>query len=374
MQKEELKFAGSEEPDLLVWRIPQEFTLLDVSIQVFAIPLLGRSGGLLLAIPVGVLGDDMLLDAAIEEEGVLGPSRDFEAGLLEEDDDGAPLDVGLRCPFLVIDCSDAVCGDLRRYDPVTDSTEDIRPFSSDRPAALPATGDALGEVREWIENVALSRTAFYSAREEQEATPKAKAATAKRPSAPKRTSNAVLAEQVATLTEHMKLLAVQQEEILRSHQSMLKSAGPAEAAPVQALGGSSKRPGMPSLTATLPLPKAGQVGATAKLVGPPPKVKNVPDVVVRGLGETVDEPANPLVPGDESPQAFAKALTQQSAAITALVAHLTTGDAMVDLSSSSSGGAGLNTKGAARREKMQSDLAARSSTFSFKYSNSCSKG
>ena len=336
MQKEELKFAGSEEPDLLVWRIPQEFILLDVAIQVFAIPLLGRSGGLLLAIPIGVLGDDMLLDAAIEEEGVLGPSRDFEAGLLEEDDDGAPQEVGLRCSFLVIDCSDAVCADLRRYDPVTDSTEEIRPFSSERPAALPATGDVLGDVREWIENVALARTAFYSAREEQEATPKAKATTVKRPSAPKRTSNAVLAEQVATLTEHMKLLAVQQEEILRSQQNMLRSSGSAEAAPVQALGGSSKRPGMPALTSTLPVPKAGQVAAVAKLVGPPPKVKSVPDAVARGPGDPADEPTNPLLPGDESPQAFAKALTQQSAAITALVAHLTTGDAMVDLSASSS--------------------------------------
>lgn len=202
MQKEELKFAGSDDPDLLVWKIPQEFTVPDSSVQVFAIPLLGRTGGLLLAIPVGALSDDLLLDAAIEEEGVLGPSNDFVASLLEEDDEGAPQDTGVRCAFLAIDCSDAVCGDLRRYDPVTDSTEEIRPFSVERPLALPATGDALGAVREWIENIALSRTAFYSAREEQEATPKAKSTVRKAP-APKRTSNAVLAEQVATLAEHM---------------------------------------------------------------------------------------------------------------------------------------------------------------------------
>lgn len=76
-----------------------------------------------------------------------------------------------------------------------------------------------------------------------------------------------------------------------------------------------------------------------------------------------DEPVNPLEPGEESPNAFAKALTQQSAAITALVAHLTTGDAMTDLSATSSGGGSLNTKGAARRERMQSDLASRTSCF-----------
>ena len=362
MQKEELKFAGSDDPDLLVWKIPQEFTVPDSSVQVFAIPLLGRTGGLLLAIPVGALSDDLLLDAAIEEEGVLGPSNDFVASLLEEDDEGAPQDTGVRCAFLAIDCSDAVCGDLRRYDPVTDSTEEIRPFSVERPLALPATGDALGAVREWIENIALSRTAFYSAREEQEATPKAKS-TVRKAAAPKRTSNAVLAEQVATLAEHMKLLAAQQEELLRSHQAMSRSAASAEAVPVQALGGSSKRPGMPSLSATLPLPKAGQVAATAKLVGPPPKVRSAQDAAGRTSGDMPDEPVNPLEPGEESPNAFAKALTQQSAAITALVAHLTTGDAMTDLSATSSGGGSLNTKGAARRERMQSDLASRTSCF-----------
>eukprot|EP00434_Breviolum_minutum_P029197 symbB.v1.2.025826.t1/scaffold2533.1/size76754/7 len=73
-------------------------------------------------------------------------------------------------------------------------------------------------------------------------------------------SNAVLAEQVATLTEHMKLLATQQEALIRSHQTMLKSAGSAEGAAVLPPGGPAKRPGMPSLSAALPVPKAGHVG------------------------------------------------------------------------------------------------------------------
>ena len=304
------------------------------------------------------------MDSAIEEEGLLGPSRDFDANLLEEDDEAVPQEIGVKSSFLVIDCSDSVLQLLRRYDPVTDSTEEIRPYSLDRPYALPALGEVLGGVRDWIESVASNRTAFYSAREEPEPVPKQKAGASKKTPAVKRVSNSALADQVATLAEQMKLLAVQQEELIRSHQGLAQQSPPgAEAAGVPPSGGMGKRPGMPSLSAALPVPKAGQVGATAKLVGPPPRVRHVPDAVGKVAFTPAEEPQNPLDPGEESPQSFAKALTEQSAAITALVAHLTTGDAMMDLSSSSSAGPSLNTKGAARRERMQADLAARNSTF-----------
>ena len=61
-------------------------------------------------------------------------------------------------------------------------------------------------------------------------------------------------------------------------------------------------------------------------------------------------------------QEFAAALMQQSTAITALVAHLANqSDPLSELSSSSSGGGG--TKGVQRREKLQSELAARNGGF-----------
>ena len=294
MQKEQMKMASQEDPDLLVWRVPFEFTVPEASIQVFALPLLSRRGGLLLAIPAGVFLDDVLLDAAIEEEGLLGPSRDFEAGLLEEDDDAVPQEIGRKCSFLVIDCNDAVCQDLRRYDPVTDSTEEIKPFDSQRPSALPAVGDILSSVQEWIESVALQRAAFYSAREEQEPTPKVKAAASKKATAAKRVTNTALADQVATLSEHMKLLAAQQEELLKSHQSLLSKSSPAGPVVEPGAGGITKRPGMPALSSVLPNPKAGFVSATAKLVGPPPKVRSVPDAVEIPTGPSQDEPQDPL--------------------------------------------------------------------------------
>ena len=58
-----------------------------------------------------------------------------------------------------------------------------------------------------------------------------------------------------------------------------------------------------------------------------------------------------------------QAIMQQSAALTSLVAHLTTGDAMADLSAPSGQGQSLSTKGVARREKMQQDLSSGNSCY-----------
>lgn len=60
-----------------------------------------------------------------------------------------------------------------------------------------------------------------------------------------------------------------------------------------------------------------------------------------------------------------QALMEQSSAITSLVAHLASGDAIRELASSSStvGGHGLNMRGVSRRERMQRELAEGSSSY-----------
>ena len=356
-----MTFASSGDPDLLVWTIPAEFAPGDVSHQVFALPVQSRTGGLLVAVPSGSFSNFALTSAAMEEEGLLGPSSEFRASLIEEDDEGGSHPVGEAGSFLVLDCNDGVLEAFRKYDPVTDSTEDIKPFHDQHPTALPAIGESLGTIKEWIESLVLTRLGFYSAREEPEEAPKAKPALPKKTAAPKRLTTNALAEQVASLAEQMKLLATQQEEIIRGQQSPTKAV-PAEAAGGQ-LGGSSKRPGMPSVSAMLPLPGVGAVPKAAKLLGPPPRTKVVSSAVEVPDLHPGEEPLDPMNPDPDTSPSFARALTQQSAAITALVAHLTTGDAMTDLGSSSSAGPGLNTRGVARREKMQMDLSTRTSTF-----------
>ncbi len=103
MQKAEVTFASSGDPDLLVWTIPAELAPGDASHQVF-------------------------------------PSSEFRASLIEEDDEGGSHPVGEAGSFLVIDCNDSALEGFRKYDPVTDSTENIKPFHDQHSTALPAIG------------------------------------------------------------------------------------------------------------------------------------------------------------------------------------------------------------------------------------------
>lgn len=76
--------------------------------------------------------------------------------------------------------------------------------------------------------------------------------------------------------------------------------------------------------------------------------------------EPVAQPAQ-HVPLGRVPGEATQALIQQSQAMTALVAHLIGQDSFVDLSSGSS--SSLSTKGTAKREKLQAELANRSGNF-----------
>lgn len=98
------------------------------------------------------------------------------------------------------------------------------------------------------------------------------------------------------------------------------------------------------------------------LLGPPPKTKQ-PSTTL-GLPETKPVEETVTNEADNGQPGWVNILTQQGAALTALVAHLASGDALTDLqASSSSSGLSVSTKGVARRERLQGDLASRSSQF-----------
>ena len=98
-----------------------------------------------------------------------------------------------------------------------------------------------------------------------------------------------------------------------------------------------------------------------EMVGPPPKGRNAPGVGSHAIQDT----GVPLEEMQlEDPGATTKALVQQSAAMASLVARLTGGaDPLTDLSSASSAGSAIHTRGVARREKMQNELASGSSSY-----------
>eukprot|EP00434_Breviolum_minutum_P038829 symbB.v1.2.034454.t5/scaffold4448.1/size41344/4 len=322
-----------------------------------AIPLVARSGGLLIAVPEPYLDNDALLDAALDShDGVLGPSQEFMSELCEEDDETNLVPLGRTCSVMVLDVSDAALAHFAEYDPVTHDFDSCLSFDNDRPAALPAMTDILEDIKAWIQATAEgSRVHFYSAREEIEEPAPPKAAASRRVP-PKKITNQAIMDQLSSLSMQMQALASQQEELRQG-------ATQASVTPVPVASGllpiSSK---MPNLSGGL-RPPGSSLASVAKLVGPPPKTKP-PDVSNVAKDPVVaPSPIQNIETTDHS--SIVHAISQQSMALTALVSHLAGGDPMSELQMGGAGSSGLSlsTRGAARRERMQQDLAARRSNY-----------
>ena len=357
MEKEVIRYAKDADASLVVWRPPASLLKQETVPCCLLIPVMSRSGGMLCAIPENFLATGVLLDGLSSAEGaLLGPSRSFEAEMLVEDEFTGQVSV-LEAPgmFLVLDLDDSCLGAFEPYDYSTELPQDCVPFLKERPDSLPNIVGVIEEINNWIALVSDSRLHFYSAREEEEAAPKAAPGAKKAP--PKRTSNAALAEQVAALAAQIQMIAKQQEVFAKAQNPTLGSAIPAgdhalQVPTVQRL---------PALSAGLGLSTTPAKQSLA-LVGPPPKTKAVTVLGVEeeeqgGGGDALQ------IGGEPAASPIVAAISQQSMALTQLVAHLAGGDPIGELSSSSASSSGLNTKGVARREKMQAELAGRTSNF-----------
>ncbi|CAL1144812.1 unnamed protein product [Cladocopium goreaui] len=319
MDKSLLKFARDGDPSLLVWRVPTMLTDGGVAdLQAFVLPLLSRAGGFLAAIPLQVVLSDVLLDAMLKEEpGTIGPSKEFTAQLMVEEEIGSGVvDLSSTANFVVVDLDDTVLMEMREYDIVTDSTEPIVPYSDSDPNALPKVIQLLPMIQDWIESVASERLAFYSAREEQDGPtlPATKKAAAKKAA---RTTIATLASQMATMQQQLQAVLAQQDVLAKGGGGM---DGFASHAPAPSNGPMVAT--IPALSSGLGLGTVPKQAALA--IGPPPRTKDAQLENVADVG----------------------------------------GDPMSDLAGhSGTAGLGLNTKGVARRERMQSELAQRSSNY-----------
>eukprot|EP00435_Cladocopium_sp_Y103_P047077 s582_g13.t1 len=294
--------------------------------------------------------------AGIEEPGLIGPSREFNAQLMMEEEASAEVvDLDRSVLFQAVDLDDSALQAMHEYDPAIDSGVNIIPYVPDEPNALPKLLPVIPLIQEWIEIVATERVNFYSAREEQAQqapTPSTKKAAQKKAARP--TLNA-LASQMMVMQQQLQAVLAQQDLLASGGGALAGSADRAHELP-----NGSALPKVPALSAGC---SGGMPPKTAaSLLGPPPRTKAVQQVDVPDVDQAVPPIQGSYVSGGEGP--MVSALTQQSAAITQLVAHLTSGDPMSDLAaSSSSSGMSLNTKGVARREKMQSDLAQRTSSY-----------
>lgn len=166
-------------------------------------------------VPDDFLDPNLLLDAMQgEEEGMIGPSKDFMSALVEEDDEGRPVPLGRSCSVVVLDLSDESLLGMADYDPVTHDYETCVSFDSARPAAVPAVTDVLGDIKLWIEGVTENRLHFYSAREEPEV--QVKAPAKKGPSSKKITNHAIMENLTALQNHQLQALQAQQDAMRRN--------------------------------------------------------------------------------------------------------------------------------------------------------------
>lgn len=363
MRKAALRFAEVGEPSLLVFSIPSEISKSGDNEQVFALPILSRDSGFLIAVPIESFSHDALLAAqSADDQDLIGPSHVCVAGLCEEDDSGAAVQLDQETHVLLIDVSDLALEALREYDPVTDSLEDIQTFEDTFPAALPVSAALTVAAKTWAEEVGHARLNFYSAREEQEylqLPAKQSAATKKAPA--KRMTNAALSEQVTLLAAQVQALASLQEQQRVPTRAPVTSAGDAQG--LSGGGGRGPYPQMPPLSqsfAKMGPPRGQAVQKVAALLGPPPKTRQKANPAALEDEKTVEEPSDPFAASSDPVLA---ALSQQSSALTSLVAHLTAhnADPLLDLQPGGGSGSSSSTRGVARRERMQSDLALRQS-------------
>ena len=327
-----------------------------VEIQSFAVPLISRKKGLMLALPVGLIKSGLLSPGGpIDEDAVVGPSHIFEVDLILEDElTGAPYSADTKVEVLVADFSNDVLPLLRDYDPVSDSTEGIRGYDERHPTGIPTAPDLLTTVMTWAESDMASRAHFYSAREEPG--PKT-SGVAKRPPA-KRMTTAALAEQIATLSAQVSLLTAQQRQGLELEEKPMVVKSPPPRTPAirapepNVLVAQGMAPKMPAVSAGLQSPEIHRSSRVLQLAGPPPKTRASPGTSGLALLPS-DEPYDPVKAPLETPEQI---LASQAVALNALVSHLIQGGDSLSMDFHAGGAASSSTK--RHREKREATAGA----------------
>ena len=371
MERQQISFASQHrDPSLLVLTVPAEIAVGGEELSAFATPLDARRGGLLLAFPSGLLAESALSPAGgFTDDMLVGPSREFEMDMFEEDESGSVFPTGSKGSVLVADFNNAVLPLLREYDPVTDSTEEIFSFVDTNPAAMPSAAELLSVAMDWAAGDSASRVHFYSAREEP-AVPKIPASSGRQPAlrkaGAKRVTTASLAEQLVALTAQVAMLQATQEEqkVVRDVPPLPVSKSPPSADHAGGLTDLSMGVGlhkMPpvSLGLSPSVPRVSTPAKALQLLGPPPRTRMSPSP--HQPLEKWDEPVDPL---KAPPEILEHTLAQQSAALTTLVSHLIQGGDTLGLEASGATGASSSsTRGTLKREQLQQSLATGQSHF-----------
>ena len=364
-------FAAVGEPTLLVLSIPGDIAASgEDGSACFALPIVSRQGGLTLAVPLAALDAERLMDQMTTSDGsLLGPSKSFTTPLLVETEDGTGS-LGNEVRFMVVDFEDGVLAYLTEYDAEKDDGS-ILAFDPDTPHGIPSVEGLAEKVRLWAAQENVGRVHFYSAREEQEVPePTTKSVAAAKKPGPKKTTNAMLVEQISMLASQVQAISAQQLAVQSALEAALPKTPTAATRVPEQGAGLALTPKMPAISETIraqqsagtPLMATVQkaamsVGFPPKLRPPPPKQPSVVDPfagVAQGGDSEVVGTTDPMM----------AALSQQSSALTALVAHLaSSSDPLGDFAAPGGSSASSSTRGVQRRERLQNELAMGSSCF-----------
>ena len=347
--------SGLQEQYVLGWPVVEG---QDTPMAV-AYVVMKRKGGFLLAIPSGFLDQEVLQHAASEEDIEFGLHTKLAVPVARGEKEERDLEEDVE--VLVVDAKAEVAGCLRPASDADLILEDILGYVDDL-AVQPDPDALLRFTKQWLEVQTDQRIAFYSAAEvsgeEEEVVPVTPGPGRKAPkeAKQKRVTTATLVTQLSELSKLLPDLANQVASLKLSQDEMKAQMG---------------QPSVQLPPRASQLPVSGQLMDFAAKVGIPPKVKgaapsSVPPLPVRktmkpgvDTGLTPQEDAEEHSPGGD---ALARAMLEQSRALSSLVAHMQQGDPLLDAASSSAGPS-LGSKGALGREKLQAELAARSGGF-----------
>ena len=329
----------------------------------YALVLMKREGGFLLALPTGFLSAEVLTAAREDAASPLGPYTILTVSAVTEEGD-THIPMGFDMDVLVVDVQAEVLNSLVLLGQSNLQEDALSPFFVD-PAVIPDSSHALRLAKEWIMVSGEMTAGFYSA--EEEVVPQAKGgplpsgAGSKKAPAPKpkkMSGPQLVAENIKMLAELVPSLAGQISAI-QEEQVRMRADWEAQA---------SKPPIRPSQ-----VPVSMDMQALGKVIGAPPRTKqlNLPAPPAKKAsptlttveqieefekGEEVAETAVPAASGD----ALALAVLEQSRALTTLVSQLQSGDPLLD---AQAGAFSTSSKGAQGREKLQGELSSRSGNF-----------
>ena len=133
----------------------------------FAIPVLSRQSGVLIAVPEGAFSPEVLQAGAFAAmDDLVGPSTRVTLPAVFEELDGTETPHTEEIPVVLIDFHKNILESIRGFDPVTEGPG-IRCFSPPHMEILPESNSLLLAAYAYVEGGTEGRTQFYSADETQ---------------------------------------------------------------------------------------------------------------------------------------------------------------------------------------------------------------